>query len=112
WYLEDGFQTAVPRALTPLYHGLENDSTALAAAGPKSQSSQLVAAISLAYCQPAVSAFFNFMLVDERRLVGWQSGLLYANGVRKPSFDAYKQIAAAVAARSIDCTQVTGAPQP
>jgi hypothetical protein len=110
WYLEDGFQTSVPRALSPLYHGLENDVSVLDPVGPRSQASQLAAAIALAYCQPATSAFFNFMLVDERRLVGWQSGLMYANGVRKPSFDAYREVAAAVANHTIDCAQVEGAP--
>jgi len=111
WYLEDGFQTSIPRPFERLYTGRENDPTVLPAVGDgKSQASQLAAAISLAYCQPAVSAFFNFQLIDEHRLVGWQSGLMYTNGVRKPSFYAYQQIAAAVASRSIDCTKVAGAP--
>ena len=76
-------------AFDGLYTGRENDRTVLPAFGlRRSQSSQLTAAISLAYCQPAVSAFFNFEVIDETRLVGWQSGLLYANGIRKPSFGA------------------------
>jgi hypothetical protein len=117
WYLEDGFQTFVPRFFEWVYNGLytgrENDRTVLPAFGfRRSQSSQLTAAISLAYCQPAVSAFFNFELIDETRLVGWQSGLLYANGIRKPSFSAYKQIAAAASSGSIDCSKVAGAPLP
>jgi hypothetical protein len=107
WYLEDGFQTSVPPFLARLYSGRENDPTALS---PESQAAQLTAAISLAFCQPAVSGFFNFTLVDERRLVGWQSGLLYANGIRKPSFDAYRDVAAAVATHAVDCTKVAGAP--
>jgi hypothetical protein len=115
WYLEDGFQTAVPRFFdwqwSGLYTGRENDRTVLPAFGfQRSQSSQLAAAISLAYCQPAVSAFFNFELIDETRLVGWQSGLLYANGIRKPSFAAYKQVSTAVANGTIDCTKVQGSP--
>ena len=85
--------------------------TVLPAVGlDKSQASQLRAAISLAYCQPAASAFFNFELMDEQRLVGWQSGLLYSDGVPKPSFGAYEQIAAEVNARAIDCSKVEGAP--
>ena len=59
-----------------------------------------------------MSAFFNFELIDESRLVGWQSGLLYANGIRKASFGAYKQIAAAATSRSIDCTKVAGSALP
>ncbi len=111
WYLEDGFQTSVPPIFERLYTGRENDPTVVAAAGAgRSQASQLTAAIALAYCQPAVSGFFNFTLIDERRLVGWQSGLMYANGIRKPSFDAYKRIAAEATSRAVDCTKVMGAP--
>jgi len=113
WYLEDGFQTAVPHFLSHLYTGNENDPAVLPPLGDGvSQASQLTAAISLAYCQPAVSAFFNFELVDERRLVGWQSGLMYASGVWKPSLYAYQQIAAAVTGHKIDCAKVQGAPAP
>jgi hypothetical protein len=112
WYLEDGFQTEIPWPLNVLYTGHENDRTVVPAVAPgKSQASQLTAAISLAYCQPATSAFFNFELIDERRLVGWQSGLLYADGIPKPSFATYEEIASAVADRAIDCTKVIGAPQ-
>jgi hypothetical protein len=113
WYLEDGFQTSIPWWLDGFYTGRENDPTVLPATGfLKSQASQLTAAISLAYCQPAVSAFFNFELIDERRLIGWQSGLLYSDGFLKPSFYAYQQVAADVYARTIDCSKVTGAPAP
>jgi hypothetical protein len=112
WYLEDGFQTEIPWPLRLVYTGYENDRTVLPAVAPgKSQASQLTAAISLAYCQPATSAFFNFELTDEHRLVGWQSGLLYADGIPKQSFATYEEIASAVASRSIDCTKVFGAPQ-
>jgi hypothetical protein len=41
---------------------------------------QLIDALKLAYCsQPFVDAFFNFQLADERRLAGWQSGVLWAD---------------------------------
>lgn len=113
WYLEDGFQTAVPWTLEPLYSGHENDHhvlPVLSFGDAKTQSDQLVAAISLAYCQPAVGAFFNFELFDERRLGGWQSGVLYTNGMRKASFSAFRQVAALSARGGIDCTTVRGAP--
>jgi hypothetical protein len=45
--------------------------------------------VRLAACQPRVAAFFNFLLVDEDRLGGWQSGLLWADWKRKPAF-AYR----------------------
>jgi hypothetical protein len=113
WYLEDGFQTAVPWTLEPLYTGRENDRHVLPVltfGDGKTQSEQLVDAISLAYCQPAVGAFFNFELFDEHRLGGWQSGVLYTNGVRKASFTAFKQIAVLSARGAIDCTSIRGAP--
>jgi hypothetical protein len=110
WYLEDGFQTAVPFPLRPLYRGRENDPAVLPAdGGEPSQATQLRNAIELAYCQPAVGAFFNFELLDESRLGGWQSGVLYTNGVPKPSFGAFKDVVAAVAERRIDCGAVPGA---
>ena len=47
------------------------------------QSSQIRNALELAYCQPAVGAFFNFQLTDQTDLGGWQSGLLWADGTPK-----------------------------
>ena len=38
------------------------------------QATQLSDALQVAYCQPAVAAFFNFELADEANLGGWQSG--------------------------------------
>jgi hypothetical protein len=113
WYLEDGFQTAFPWTLARTYIGHENDIHVLPVltfGDQTSQSQQLVNAISLAYCQPAVGAFFNFELFDEHRLVGWQSGVFYADGTRKASFWAFRQIAAESAHGQIDCRQVPGAP--
>ena len=117
WYLEDGFQTQVPPALAPLYHGTENDrglvpalgtgDTGALRAGPD-QATQLRNAYQLAYCQPAVGALFNFELIDESRLVGWQSGLLWRNGVRKPSYDPFKQTVAGIVSGQIECAAVPG----
>ena len=39
----------------------------------------------LAACQPDVRAFFNFELVDEHRLAGWQSGLDGAARAGRPA---------------------------
>lgn len=105
WYLEDGFQTTVPAPLRPLYRGtlVETD---LAPVSAVQQAAQLTDAVELAYCQPAVGAFFNFELLDGGRLSGWQSGLLWRNGTRKPAYEAYKQAAAAVAAGTVDCATV------
>jgi hypothetical protein len=104
WYLEDGFQSSVPRSLAHVYGGRENERATISA---DAQAANLAAAIELAYCQPYVGAFFNFELLDEHRLGGWQSGLLYANGLRKPAYTAYKQAIAAAHGGSIDCASLS-----
>jgi hypothetical protein len=109
WYLEDGFQTAIDPAEASAYTGRETDPHPTRA---PDQAGQLVAAVRLAYCEPAVGAFFNFLLVDEADLGGWQSGLLWANLQPKPSYAAFKQAAREVASGSIDCNALPGGPVP
>jgi hypothetical protein len=113
WYVEDGFQTVPPRDKMRYYRGRENDSHALPAFSKDSvdQATQLKDAILLAYCQPAVAGFLNFGLLDEDRLGGWQAGLLYRDGTRKPSYDAFKAAIEEVRRRDTDCSKVRGAPQ-
>jgi hypothetical protein len=116
WYVEDGFQTVPPPNKRRFYHGRENDPFALPAVAPKSagpvadQATQLHDAILLAYCQPAVTGFLNFGLVDEDKLGGWQSGLLWRDGTRKPSYDTFKALIAEVRRRDTDCSKIPGAP--
>jgi hypothetical protein len=113
WYVEDGFQTVPPRDKLRYYRGRENDHFALPAVAAEGvdQATQLKDAILLAYCQPAVSGFLNFGLLDEDRLGGWQSGLLYRDGTRKPSYETFKAAIAEVRRRDTDCSKVRGAPQ-
>jgi hypothetical protein len=113
WYVEDGFQTVPPRDKLRYYRGRENDRYALPAVSGDTvdQATQLRDAILLAYCQPAVSGFLNFGLLDEDRLGGWQSGLLWRDGTRKPSYDTFKAAVAEVRRRDTDCSKVRGAPQ-
>ena len=76
-YLEDGFQTGVA-AKRSFYGSNETDRAVVAPVGGKvDQASQLTDAIRLAYCQPAVGGFFNFLMADETSLHGWQSGVSY-----------------------------------
>ena len=89
WYLEDGFQSTVPTRLRSHYNGHENVRTIT----PAQHARQLDRAIRLAACQPDVRAFFNFELVDETRLAGWQSGLIWRGVHRKPAAAAYKAAA-------------------
>jgi hypothetical protein len=69
WYLEDGFQTD--------------------AVTPAQQARDVATAIGMAACQPLVRAYFNFELVDERRIAGWQSGLIARGGRMKPAAEAF-----------------------
>ena len=85
WYLEDGFQSAVPRRLRRRYAGRETVTPLTAA----EQARRLHDAIALAACQPHVRAFFNFELADETRLAGWQSGLVWRGAHRKPAAAAF-----------------------
>ena len=60
-------------------------------------------AVRLAYCQPNVGAFFNFLLVDEPSSA-WQSGLFWADGFPKPAYDAFaKEAIADVRAGAVRC---------
>jgi hypothetical protein len=101
WYLENGFQTAVPADKAGSYSGSENDAHAVS---PETAGAHLVEAVRLAYCQPLVKAFFNFELVDDRSLVGWQSGLLWADWTQKPAYAAFKQAIADVSRGAVDCS--------
>jgi hypothetical protein len=94
WYLEDGFQSAVPERLARHYDGREN----VATIDPVLQAQRLGDAIRLAACQTHVRAFFNFELVDETRLVGWQSGLVWRGVHRKPAAAAFAAAARQAAA--------------
>lgn len=85
WYLEDGYQSNVPSALRAHYDGHETVTTI----SPEEQAARLRSAIAIAACQPHVRAFFNFELVDETRLGGWQSGLVWRGVHRKPAAAAF-----------------------
>jgi hypothetical protein len=117
WYMEDGFQTRVAPDLVGDYAGRENDRWALAPVAPGThgaarrlvdQATQLEAALRLAYCQPYVGAFFNFLLADERTLAGWQSGLLWSNWQPKPSYQAFAHAVADIGRGWVDCTAFGG----
>jgi hypothetical protein len=119
WYLETGFQTTIPRAKRRFYHGAETDPHIVPPVAPagsepwiRDQASQIRDALLLARCQAEVGAFFNFELLDEDRLAGWQSGVLWRDGTHKPSYDAFKAAAARVASGEIDCAEVPGAGGP
>jgi len=122
WYSEDGFQTRIDPSLAGNYRNVETDKLAVPADSPPetgplppatsrapSQTQQLRDAVSLAYCQPYVQAFFNFQLDDEASLAGWQAGLMYANGQPKPGFAWYAVLSYDVSAGKIDCSRYASA---
>ena len=103
--MENGFQTTVPPSKRRHYNGEETDHWAVPPVAPegiepwfRDQASQLRDALVLAHCQPEVGAFFNFELIDEDRLAGWQSGVMWRDGTRKPSYEAFRE---AVGARAV-----------
>lgn len=116
WYVETGFQTIVPPAKRRYYRGEETDPFVVPPLAPegaepwvRDQASQLRDALLLARCQPAVGAFFNFELLDEDRLAGWQSGVLWRDGTHKPSYDPFKAAVRLVRSGELDCSTVAGA---
>ena len=96
WYMEGGSQTAIDTERQAAYSGVENvavvpdfvggepDAPAPAetSAAPD-QYTQALDTIRLAACQPYVRAYFNFLLFDEPRLGGWQSGAYWADRTPK-----------------------------
>jgi hypothetical protein len=120
WYMEQGFQTTIDPAKTALYRGTETDRHVLpswlarTAAGTTNglapdQATQVSDALQVAYCQPGVTAFFNFELADETGLGGWQSGLLWADMTPKPSYQAFKDAVRKIASGNVDCARYTNA---
>jgi hypothetical protein len=118
WYLEVGFETHVPDDKLGAYTGNPDFQAPLpdlvppdqeaAAAAPDApgadQATQVADALRLAYCQPYVEAFFNFLLFDERDFSGYQSGLLWADGTPKGSYGPVRQAIADVEADRVDCS--------
>ena len=109
WYLENGFQTSVAAWHHSRYAG--HESVEGAVSGTR-QAEQLGAALRLAYCQPRVTAYFNFLLIDEPSLDRWQSGLLWADWRPKPSFAAYRAAITDLRAGAVTCAGGGGAGRP
>jgi hypothetical protein len=122
WYLEDGYQTTIPKDKERFYFGFETwphtipgyaggepDWPPPSADSPApDQATQIIDAVRLAYCQPYVGAYFNFLLWDESSLPGWQSGMLWADGTPKDSYPAFKQVIHEVDEGKVDCAHLKG----
>jgi len=97
WYLEAGFQTTIPDDKAGLYTGAEIAGAGIPPTGDGvNQADQLRAALRLAASQRHVGAYFNFLLWDEPRLEGWQSGLYWTDRTPKPSVPEFVDAVCAV----------------
>ena len=118
WYLESGVQTTVPPDKLGFYTGIENVHTIpdfaggepdypspspLATSAAPDQTTQLRYAVRLAYCEPYVSALFNFLLRDEPNLAGWQSGVLWTDWTPKASFQPLQTVLGQLNGGTVSC---------
>jgi hypothetical protein len=78
WITEYGYQTNPPDRL----FGVSWAKQAL----------YLRQAYTIARRNPRIDMFLWFLLRDERRLDGWQSGLITVNGRKKPAFNAFARL--------------------
>ena len=126
WYMEAGYQTTIDPAKKRLYRFKENvprlvpdkargeSSTArppMESLAPD-QATQIRDGIRLAYCQPYVGAFFNYLLRDDRDLRGWQSGALWRDGTKKDSYPAFQDAISEAVDGEVDCNALKGGPVP
>jgi len=122
WYLEVGYQTTVPAdkeyfgrenwgVLPPWAGGEANVPQPVLSEAPD-QGTQLIDAGRLAYCEPYVGAYFNFLLWDDSDLGGWQSGLLWRDGTRKESWEAFERLSGEIRTDRVDCGKLKGGPEP
>ncbi len=75
WITEYGYQTSPPDRFFGVTYA--------------KQAAYLREAVAIARANPRVDMFLWFLLKDEVRADGWQSGLMTARGVKKPSFAAF-----------------------
>ena len=55
------------------------------------QAKYLTQAVAIVRANPRIDVFLWFLLRDEERLGGWQSGLTTFDDKRKPSFNAFRR---------------------
>jgi len=78
WLTEYGYQTNPPDRFFGVSFAL--------------QARYLTAAFALARRHPRIDMMLWFLLRDEYRTEGWQSGLITASGRRKPAFTAFQRL--------------------
>ncbi len=78
WITEYGYQTNPPDTFFGVSYA--------------KQAAYLTEAVGIARANPRVDMFLWFLLKDEVRADGWQSGLMTATGAKKPSFAAFVKV--------------------
>ncbi|HET9673591.1 MAG TPA: hypothetical protein VFP31_02190 [Gaiellaceae bacterium] len=89
YYGEFGVESLPTAAKLSLYTGEEPTTTK--PVPEKTQAAYYRKAVELAFCQPNVAGIFMFLVVDDARRPGWQSGFYYADKTAKTSLAAMKQ---------------------
>jgi hypothetical protein len=77
WITEYGYQTNPPDRIFGVTY--------------RKQATYLTQAVSYARKHPQIDLFLWFLLRDEGRIGGWQSGLMTVDGKRKASFNAFRR---------------------
>jgi hypothetical protein len=90
YYTEFGVQTIVPPAKLRFYQDVGSPA-AVDAVSFARQAAYYRKALELAHCQPTVRGLFVFHTYDEASLLGWQSGLYFADGTPKPSLPLFRR---------------------
>ena len=99
---EVGWQVEIVPSARGAYFGRET----VATTDESSQAEIYGQAIPFIACDPAVRSLLFFHLIDDRNLDRWQSGLIRADGTRRPSYDSVK---AAIARTGGRCAGITTA---
>jgi hypothetical protein len=82
-YGEFGVETQIPASRETLYTGQEP--ATIKPVDEATQATYYQQALSLAFCQPNVTAILLFPARDEEAHAGWQSGIYYVDGTPKSS---------------------------
>jgi hypothetical protein len=78
WITEYGYQTNPPDTIVGV--------------SSAKQAAYLTQAFAIARKNPRIDMMLWFLLKDEPTLFGWQSGLITADGVKKPAFAAFQRL--------------------
>jgi hypothetical protein len=99
---EVGWQVEIVPSARGAYFGREN----VATTDETTQAEIYAQAIPFIACDPSVRSLLFFHLIDDPNLDRWQSGLIRADGTKRPSFDSVK---AAIARTGARCAGLTTA---